>query len=215
MTAERWEDLVALFGAKGACAGCWCMWWRIPAAQWHAQKGEGNRRAMARRVRTGPPPGILAYDGAQAVGWCAVSPRAELVRLARSRILAPVDGEAVWSVPCFYVAKACRGRGLMVQLLEAAADYARSQGATWLEGYPVEPAGRQADAFVYTGLAGAFRRAGFQEVARRSPTRPVMRKALRASSRGRHQRGKAGGPEGAVSPLVQGGAASEAREGGT
>ena len=25
-TAERWNDLVALFGLKGALGGCWCMW---------------------------------------------------------------------------------------------------------------------------------------------------------------------------------------------
>jgi GNAT superfamily N-acetyltransferase len=86
----------------------------------------------------------------------------------------------VWSVVCFFVTKAWRGRGVTVRLLEAAARYAAQHGATMLEGYPVAAKSRQSAAFVWTGLASAFASAGFEEVARRSPTRPVMRRALRA-----------------------------------
>lgn len=69
LTPERWDDLVALFGPRGACAGCWCMWWRLPHAAWQRGKGAGNRRALRRVVATGPPPGILAYADGQPVGW--------------------------------------------------------------------------------------------------------------------------------------------------
>lgn len=175
LTPDRWADLVRLFGPRGACAGCWCMWWRRPAAVWRVQRGAGNRRAFCNVVRRGPPPGLLAYADGEPVGWCALAPREVYVRQARSRVLRPVDDRPVWSVVCFFVARAWRGRGVSGALLEAAKHFARAGGARCLEGYPVEPGRRQADAFVYTGVASTFRRAGFVEVARRSPTRPIMR----------------------------------------
>jgi GNAT superfamily N-acetyltransferase len=151
------------------------MWWRLPHREWRAQRGEGNQRALKRIVKTGPPPGIVAYVANQPVGWCAVAPRSEFVRLATSRILQPVDAQPVWSVTCFFVVRGFRGQGVSAQLLKAAARFAADHGAQIVEGYPSEPKGRQADSFVYTGLASAFRQAGFTEVARRSPIRPIMR----------------------------------------
>jgi GNAT superfamily N-acetyltransferase len=179
VTRARWSDLEQLFGERGACAGCWCMYWRRPRKMWEEQKGEGNRRALQRIVRRGPPPGVLAYAGKEPVGWCAIAPRQEYVRLAGSRVLAPVDDRPVWSVTCFFIRRDWRRRGLSRRLLAAAARLARQCGARTLEGYPTDPCGRpQADAFVWTGLVETFARAGFREIARRSPTRPIMRKAL-------------------------------------
>lgn len=178
VTPDRWDDLETLFGENGACEGCWCMHWRVPAAEYEAGKGEVNRRALRERVEAGEPPGLLAYDGDTPVGWCAVGPRDEFVRLEASRILAPVDDVPVWSVPCFYVAPEARGRGVSVALLEAAGDYARERGGGTLEGYPVEPTERQSPAFVWTGLASAFEAAGFEEVERRSEKRPIMRREV-------------------------------------
>jgi GNAT superfamily N-acetyltransferase len=155
------------------------MWWRRSAREWRAGRGAGNRRAHQALVKRHGPTGLLAYQGGEPVGWCALAPRREYARLATSRILKPVDDLPVWSVTCFFVAKRHRSMGLTSMLLERAATFARDQGATMLEGYPVDPPARQADVFVYTGLASAFRRAGFHEVARRSPTRPIMRRALR------------------------------------
>jgi GNAT superfamily N-acetyltransferase len=177
LTPARWKDLAALFGGNGACGGCWCMWWRLPAARFAAGKGAKNRRAFRRLVAEGPPPGILAYDGAEPVGWCAIAPREEYVRFDRSRVLAPVDGEPVWSVTCFFVRRDRRRTGLTRALLEEAVRFAARRGAHIVEGYPVDPrGGSSADAFVYTGLLSAFRAAGFREVARRSPTRPIVRR---------------------------------------
>jgi GNAT superfamily N-acetyltransferase len=179
LTPDRFTDLEELFGPKGACAGCWCMYWRLTRAEWTSGQGEGNRRALRRIVRAGKETGILAYAGGRAVGWCAVTPRGELSSLERSRILKPVDDRPVWSITCFFVARAFRRRGLTVKLMRAAAAHARSRGARILEGYPVEPrTGSMPDVFAFTGLASAFRRAGFVEVARRSDTRPIMRLAL-------------------------------------
>lgn len=180
-TGERWPDLAALFGARGACGGCWCMFWRQTGAEFAAGKGGRNRRALQRLSRSDDPPGLLAYVDGEPAGWITVAPRADYRRLERSRILKPVDDRPdVWSVPCFFVARPHRRRGLTVALLEAAVEFAAARGARIVEGYPVEPDGVKPDVFVYTGLASAFRRAGFQEVARRSPTRPVMRYEVQA-----------------------------------
>jgi GNAT superfamily N-acetyltransferase len=178
-TPSRWKDLETLFGPRGACAGCWCMYWRLPRAEFTRGKGAPNRRALRGIVESRVCPGLLAYLGRQPVGWCALAPRAEFPVLGRSRILAPVDGAPVWSLTCLFVARPFRGRGVSVALLRAAVDHARRRGARILEGYPVEPrAGRVADVFAWTGLASAFRRARFREVARRAPTRPIMRAEL-------------------------------------
>lgn len=177
VTPDRWDDLEQLFGENGACEGCWCMYWRVPAAEYEAGKGEENRDALRRRVESGDTPGLLAYDGETPVGWCAVGPRDEFVRFEASRILAPVDDELVWSVPCFYVAPDARGRGVSVELLEAACEYVAERGGELVEGYPVEPTDRQAPAFVWTGLAAAFEAAGFEVIERRSEKRPIMRRA--------------------------------------
>src|SRR2546427_618990 len=170
LTPTRWDDFETLFGKNGACAGCWCMWWRLPRAQWTKQKGAGNKTAIRNIVKAGETPGLLAYVGDQPVGWCAIAPRGDYPRLATSRTLKPIDDQAVWSITCFFVARPHRRRGVTVQLLKAAVDFARKHGARIIEGYPVEPKKEQADVFVFTGLASAFRKAGFEEVARRSPS---------------------------------------------
>lgn len=176
LTPERWADLEALFGPRGACGDCWCMWWRLTRAEFEKQKGQGNKEAMKGIVDSGEVPGLLAYANGQPIGWCAVAPREKFPALERSRVLKRVDDKPVWSVVCFFVAKSYRHQGVSAQLLRAAVEYARDNGATIVEGYPVEPkAASMPDAFAYTGLASTFRKVGFVEVLRRSETRPIMR----------------------------------------
>jgi GNAT superfamily N-acetyltransferase len=152
------------------------MYWRLGAAQWSRGKGEKNRRALRALVASGAEPGILAYEGDEPVGWCAVAPREATPRLDKSRVLARLDSRPVWSITCLFVKRSHRRRGVSARLIEAALAHARARGAEIVEGYPVDPEGDRPDPFVWTGLASAFRRAGFREVARRSPTRPVMRR---------------------------------------
>jgi len=179
LTPDRWGDFTALFGAKGACAGCWCTWPRLTAAEFRERGATGRRATIQRVVKAGAPPGLLAYAGDRAVGWVALAPRHIYRRLVTSRVLAPVDEKAVWSVPCFFVAREARGRGLTVALLKAACAWAAANGARIVEGYPNDAHQRMAPAFAWFGLASAYRAAGFREVARRSPTRPIMRRAVR------------------------------------
>lgn len=176
----------ALFGPRGACAGCWCMYWRLKRSEFTEKTGEGNRSAMQALIQTGEVPGLLAYltpedenVAPMAVGWISIGPRAAFPVLARSRVLKPVDDQPVWSIVCFFVTRSYRRKGLMASLIDAAVEYARQQGAQIVEAYPVEPKQeRTSDVFVYTGLVSAFRKAGFEEIARRSETRPIMRKII-------------------------------------
>ncbi len=178
LTPGRWKDFVKLFGPRGACAGCWCMEPRQTRSEWERLKGEQNRRRMKRLVEGGKrPPGLLAYLGKEPVGWISIEPREVFSKLARSRVLAAVDDRPVWSIVCFFVDRRYRRRGLSVALIEGAVNYARKKGARIIEGYPVEPKKKpMPPVFAYTGLAAAYRRARFKEVARRSETRPIMRR---------------------------------------
>ena len=174
-----------LFGPRGACAQCWCMWPRLPGAAYRKGKGSGNRRALRKLVTSDEPPGIIAYQGREPVGWCALAPREQYLRLERSRVMAPVDDQPVWSVVCFFVNRGARRSGVTAALLEAAVAHAAKRGARIIEGYPVDGQGKEmADTFAWFGLASTFERAGFKEVARRSATRPVMRYLVKGRASG-------------------------------
>lgn len=177
VTPARWPDLEALFGERGACGGCWCMFWRLPRKEWDAQRGTGNKRALQKIVTAGrPAPGILAYDCKEPVGWCAVAPRRGYVALERSRILKPVDDQPVWSISCLFIRKSHRRQGVSTALARAAVTFAARQGAKVVEAYPVQPTmAKMPDPFLWHGVPSTFIKAGFKEVLRRSKTRPIMR----------------------------------------
>ncbi len=185
LTPDRWPDFEKLFGERGACGGCWCMFWRLTRREFEAGKGSPNRKAMKALVESGKVPGLLAYDGDEPVGWCAVAPRDQYPGLQRSRLLKPIDTEPVWSVSCLFVAKEYRRQGISLELSKAAVDYVRKSGGRIVEGYPKDPAKEQMpDVFAWTGLFSAFRKAKYREVARPAPTRPIMR--FEISGAGRH-----------------------------
>lgn len=109
LTAKRWGDLERLFGERGACGGCWCMWWRLRRSEHVKGKGEPNKRAFRAIVQGGAVPGILAYGGREPVAWCAVEPRESYPVLERARTLRPLDDRPVCSVTCFFVRRASVG----------------------------------------------------------------------------------------------------------
>jgi len=173
---DRWADLEELFGERGACGGCWCMWFRLPRKDYEAGKGTRNRRRLKALVDGGKPPGILAYRGDRAVGWCSVAPRSDYLRLRTTRTMKSPDDLPVWAILCLYVEPEQRRSGLSVELIGAAARYAAKQGAPAVEAYPIVPRKDEVPpVFASQGLLSAYLAAGFEEVARPSDTRAVVR----------------------------------------
>jgi GNAT superfamily N-acetyltransferase len=156
------------------------MYWRVRGSEFDRLWGRGARAAFQEVVAAGPPPGLLAYQDGRPVGWCAVAPRETYPRILRSPVLRPADETpACWAVVCFYVEGGERRGGVAAALLDAAVELAASGGAAAVEGYPKDTGdGRRHANEMFVGSASMFRRAGFQEVARRSPTRPIMGRVL-------------------------------------
>lgn len=170
-----WTDLEELFGPNGACAGCWCMFWKLRGKAYDEAKGYETRQMHKSIIDSETVTGLLAYLHGDVVGWVAVEPRASYPKLAHSRVLKPVDDQPVWSVTCFFVAKSFRRHGITVELLKAAIEHVKRQGGRIVEGYPLDAQKDMPAPFIYTGTASAFEQAGFQEVARHAPTRPIFR----------------------------------------
>jgi GNAT superfamily N-acetyltransferase len=182
LTPERWPDIERLFGRNGACGGCWCMWWKRTRDEFARGKGAANKRAFRRIVASGAEPGLIAYRAGAPIGWCAVEPREHYAVLARSPALAPVDDQPVWSVTCFFVKAGHRRSGVGLALLNEAMRFVATRGGRLIEGYPKDLRGKFPGAnSVWMGLATTFTAAGFEEVARRAPTRPIMRIAVRTA----------------------------------
>jgi GNAT superfamily N-acetyltransferase len=175
LTSKLWRDYEMLFGDCGACGGCWCMFWKLRGKAYDENKGDANRQMQKSVVDSKIIPGLIAYSEGYPVGWVAVEPRRQYPKLAHSRVLKPVDDQDVWSITCLFVEKKHRRMGLAVALIQAAVEHAGSSGGRIVEGYPVETKKEEAPPFVFTGTASAFRQAGFTEVARNSPARPIFR----------------------------------------
>ena len=185
LTADRWPDLETVFAAKGCSVarGCWCMAYRQSGAQEPPPAGtsrsQTNRAALKALVDAGKSPGLIAYHGKVPVGWVSLAPRDEFARLRRSPVMKPVDDEPVWSIICFVVPSEYRGQGVAHALLQAAIAYAREQGAILIEAYPVDKPCRARDNDMWLGSKSMYDRAGFHEVVRRKPERPVVRLKLK------------------------------------
>ena len=178
LTLDLWPAFEDLFGNNGACNGCWCMYWRI-GSEYHKRPREKNKLAFRKIVKLGPPPGLLAFAGGKAVGWCQLTPRDDLRWLNDTRFFERVDEAPVWAISCFYVRRRYRRRGIMSALITAALNAAKRANVTALEAYPVDTARSDSTSNIFTGTASTFKRAGFKAVARRLASRPVMRHDLK------------------------------------
>ena len=165
-TRERFDDLATMLGPKNPTSSvCWCLSHRVDAAANRELVGPARREYV--RELTGRPvaPGVLAYDGSEVVGWAAVAPRAELP-FERSTKIPHVDALPVWSLWCIRVRPGHRGTGIAHALVSGAVDYAASQGAPAVEGYPVDNEGQRVDlTMAYVGTRSLFERAGFTKAA--------------------------------------------------
>ena len=177
LTDCNWGKFEELFGPRGACGNCWCMYYRLPRSEFLEGKFEdGNKQAMKMVVDAGRPAGILALYEGQAIAWCAFAPREDFVKLSRSRVHKPIDDKKVWAIPCMFIHKNFRRYGVSVDLLKRVVDYAREKGIKIIEAYPTIPTTEKLpDSFAWTGLYKSFERAGFNIVDRTSVNRPMMR----------------------------------------
>jgi GNAT superfamily N-acetyltransferase len=183
LTPDRWPDLEAVFEARGCsiARGCWCMYYRESGRQdWPA--GVTPRAVRKERLRVlasaDPPPGLIGYRGKVPVGWVTLGPRSDYAKLQRSPVMKPVDDLPVWSIVCFVVPAQYRHQGVAAALLEGAVRYARRRGARILEAYPIDKSGPARDDWLWHGAMSMYGKAGFVEVARRRPERPVVRLKL-------------------------------------
>jgi ribosomal protein S18 acetylase RimI-like enzyme len=185
LTPERWADLETVFGGgRGVCGRCWCMYWRLPRPDFEASLGDRARTLLRARVEAGPPPGLLAYRRGEPVGWVQVGPRADVPQWNGARRLtaplpdAPADDPRVWGISCFVTRSGCRRQGIATALLTSAIAWARQNGARVLDACPVDTDGSRPPVALYHGIASTFLAAGFREIARRRPDRPLLRLAL-------------------------------------
>jgi GNAT superfamily N-acetyltransferase len=183
--ATQFEDVKTMVGPKRPDANvCWCLSYRIPSKQNVELRGKDRGDLVKQLVKQTPPPGVIAYDGDEVVGWAGVHPRAD-TSFARNRKIPHVDDLAVWSVWCIRVRPGHRGEGISHHLLQGAVEFARSYGAPAIEGYPVDNQGKKVDlTMAYVGTRELFERAGFTKAADTDSVingfpRVVMRRDLR------------------------------------
>jgi len=177
LTKDNWAGFVELFGEKGACGNCWCMFYRLGNKEYQSGKADqGNKKAMKKIVWEDRPAGLLGFVEGQAIAWCAFAPREDFIRLEKSRVHKRIDDKKVWSVPCIFIHKDFRRAGVAEKLLKEAIKYAGENGIKILEAYPVIPGqGKLPDSFAWFGFLKSFERAGFEIVDRTSKNRPMVR----------------------------------------
>src|SRR4029077_17720271 len=115
LTPYLWPALEDLFGKWGASNGCWCMYWRLGGA--YRGRREENKRALRNIVSSGHPPGLLAFDGALAVGLCQLSLREAIPWRDNMWWFRRVDALPVWSISCFFVRRRYRRQRVMTHLI--------------------------------------------------------------------------------------------------
>lgn len=181
LTPERWVDFETLFGERGAYSGCWCMYWRMKRSEFMKTSGVERKAAIKALVDSGVVPGVLLYEDGIPIGWCSIGPREDFPPLERSKTIKRIDDQPVWSIVCFFINRKFRRRGVMTLLIKGAVAYAQSQGAKIIEAYPTDMQIPELDGkkligyHGFMGIASAFRRTGFMEVARASDYQPIMR----------------------------------------
>ena len=187
VTPDRFEDFADVINTNRRATHCWCLSHRVTAKQIE-ELGRGSRERAARALcERQHPPGVITYCDGTPIGWCSISPRADIPRLVQSKLIRPIDDLPVWSIICVVVRSGHRRHGVTRELLEGAVAWAASQGAPAVESYPVDPRGERMDlTMAFVGTRAMFEKVGFEvigttdAVASKIP-RLIMRRNLSAS----------------------------------
>jgi GNAT superfamily N-acetyltransferase len=188
LTPRLWPEVEALFGKNGASGGCWCQAWRIEKGEkWKEVQGAVAKERLRNGILKGTTLGVLAFDGDTPIGWCTFGPRDSFPRLNRAPSLLCADSSRVWSVPCFFVIRGYRGRGVASAMLEHALEAMKAKGAEIVEGYPSKPnkEGKYIDAFAWTGTISLFEKLGFVTVGNPEKSKIRVRKQLNTLAAGK------------------------------
>jgi predicted GNAT family acetyltransferase len=178
---ELWPDFEDLFGKHGACYGCWCTHFRLAPAVRRQSSRERNKDHIKARIEAGPPPGLLAFEDGQAVGWMQIGPRADVPEgNNQGRGSAPADpadaaDPAVWAISCFFIRTRVRGKGVTHRLVEGGIAFARANGARLVEACPMDLSKDSRSIGLFVGSSRVFEKAGFERVVERKAGRPLMR----------------------------------------
>lgn len=164
---SRWADFERLFESRGSPSYCWCMVWRATPEEAKHRDGASRKAAMAGRISSGVPVGLLGYLDKEPVAWCSIAPRSTFRRLVNDG----TPDEGIWSITCFFVVRRLRGQGITQRIIKAAVEAARSHGAAIVEAYPVD---EDAHSYRFMGFKPVFEKAGFTEVGRAGTRRHVM-----------------------------------------
>ncbi|MER8403134.1 GNAT family N-acetyltransferase [Mesorhizobium sp. M0185] len=184
LVPELWADFEDLFGRQGACYGCWCTHFRLSPAARRASNRERNKDHIKARIEAGPPPGLLAFEGGQAVGWMQIGPRADVPEWNnQGRGSAPIDPAdasdlGVWAISCFFIRTKARGKGLSHRLVQGGIEFARENGARLIEACPIDLSKDSRSIGLFVGSSRVFEKAGFQRLVERKPGRPLVRLVL-------------------------------------
>jgi len=176
LSTKTWKDFETLFGKRGACGGCWCMFWRLTSKEYDLYKGESNRIKIHKLVQDKKKLGIIAFKNDLPIGWCSISPRDTLTRLENSNLLKRIDDVPVWSITCLFVKKEFRRQDISSLLISEAAKFAFKNGALVVEAYPIIPKKKEVpEIFAFTGFASAYKKAKFKIVRKPNENRLIMR----------------------------------------
>jgi GNAT superfamily N-acetyltransferase len=181
VTRDLVGDAETLFGTSDGSRHCFCMWFIIPVAQYHQNGFDGNKQLFCELIESSPAPvGLLAYDGDEAIGWCATGPRARYIRALKTPAYRGNDAsenDSVWLVPCLYIQKHMRRTGVSRALVEAAVGVASDHEACAIEAFPFATGAKPGHNSM-VGFEELFASCGFTVTRRPTPTRVVMRRAL-------------------------------------
>jgi len=176
LTSSNWKEFETLMGEKGGCGNCWCMYFRLPYRTFRDNKPAGNKKMMKHMVSKGFPQGLIASMNEQPVGWIAMAPREDYMKLENSRVFKRIDDRPVWSITCFFIKKEFRHQGLSQQLIKGAIDFAKKKNIKTLEAYPAIPyAEKVPHPFLWVGVLSSFINNGFKIVRQHSKSRAMVR----------------------------------------
>jgi len=179
---DLWPAVERLFSPNGACAGCWCMWWRAESRKaWNQMRGAQAKKAFKNLVQKSKAHGILAFAGDEPVGWCSFGPRPDFPVLETVRAYTRDDTTNVWSIICFFIHRKWRGKGLSRGLLGASVQAMQKRGVKIIEGYPTtttKGGKRLTSSLAWTGPLKIFEELGFKTVQSTNPLKPLLRLKL-------------------------------------